>query len=337
MSERKTIRDVDDVKENTLTALNSILPQKFQHCCQQWQKRWDKCINAHGQHFEVLMHHFAEITEYSIIQKEAAKSYRTMRGRGGTDYPQSIARLTVGRTAIQFSLFQNYEMPEFTNRDYLDMIQAAEEIRNSKELLARILHNWTRRCESWTHADGSSNRTKVWQWVPPFPLISNIYMEYFEELALSTASHKPILWLRYVDDTFIIWPHSPQLFDGFLIHLNSLRPSIQFTMELEKDNCLPFLDVLVTRDQDKLATTVYRKSTHTGRYLHFQSNHPTHVKRGIISTLLNRANYICNKESDLQNEVQSLTNTFVTNGYPQEFIKKAISHNQENKSDPPAP
>ncbi|KAJ4426021.1 hypothetical protein ANN_27648 [Periplaneta americana] len=42
---------------------------------------------------------------------------------------------------------------------------------------------------------------------PLSSLISNIYMEYFEELALSTASHKPTLWLRYVDDTFIIWPH----------------------------------------------------------------------------------------------------------------------------------
>ncbi|KAJ4430821.1 hypothetical protein ANN_19412 [Periplaneta americana] len=63
-------------------------------------------------------------------------------------------KCAVGRSAIQFSLFQNYEMPEFTNREYLDMIQAAEEIRNSEELLARVRHNWTRRCESCTHADG---------------------------------------------------------------------------------------------------------------------------------------------------------------------------------------
>ncbi|KAJ4432985.1 hypothetical protein ANN_15242 [Periplaneta americana] len=144
----------------------------------------------------------------------------------------------------------------------------------------------------------------------PLPLISNIYMEHFEEMSLSTASHKPTLWLRYVDDTFIIWPQGAQLMDGFLKHLNSLRPSIQFMMEAEQNKCILFLDVLVTRDQEKLATTVYRKSTHTGRYLHFESNHPTHIKRGIISTLHNRATSICNKESDLQDEVQSLTNTF---------------------------
>jgi hypothetical protein len=49
---RKRFRDVDEVKENTLKALNSIQPQKFQHCFEQWQKRWDKCINGHGQYFE---------------------------------------------------------------------------------------------------------------------------------------------------------------------------------------------------------------------------------------------------------------------------------------------
>ncbi|KAJ4438304.1 hypothetical protein ANN_14243 [Periplaneta americana] len=69
---------------------------------------------------------------------------------GGNEPPGSLKAI-FGRTAIQFSLFQNYEMPEFTNREYLDMIQAAEEIRNSEEL---IRHNWTRRYESCMHADG---------------------------------------------------------------------------------------------------------------------------------------------------------------------------------------
>jgi hypothetical protein len=44
--------DVAEVKENTLTALNSIQPQEFQHCFEHWKYRWDKCINAHGQYFE---------------------------------------------------------------------------------------------------------------------------------------------------------------------------------------------------------------------------------------------------------------------------------------------
>jgi hypothetical protein len=35
------------------------------------------------------------------------------------------------------------------------------------------------------------------------PIVSNI-MEHFEKLALDSAQHKPSLWLRYVDDTFVV-------------------------------------------------------------------------------------------------------------------------------------
>jgi hypothetical protein len=78
-------------------------------------------------------------------------------------------------------------------------------------------------------------------------VFSNIFMEHFEKLALETAVFKPAIWLRYVDDTFVVWPHGPSRLQEFLRHLNSVRPTIQFTMEVETNNNLPFLDVLVTR------------------------------------------------------------------------------------------
>ena len=76
--------------------------------------------------------------------------------------------------------------------------------------------------------------------------------------------------------------------DELLSHLNSIRPTIKFTMELEEGGSLPFLDTRVTRVANgKLDITVYRKQTHTDRYLHFKSHHPTHVKRGTVRCLYN--------------------------------------------------
>jgi hypothetical protein len=65
------------------------------------------------------------------------------------------------------------------------------------------------------------------------PVICNICMEHFEKLALDSAQYKPLLWLLYVDDIFVVWLHGLDWLHNFLNHLNSLRPSIQFTMEIE--------------------------------------------------------------------------------------------------------
>ena len=65
------------------------------------------------------------------------------------------------------------------------------------------------------------------------------------------------MWLRYVDNT-LIQENVQKLLD----HVNSIQPSIQFTMEKEKDNKLLFLDVLVTRTETEqgLRSSVYFRS-----------------------------------------------------------------------------
>jgi hypothetical protein len=67
-----------------------------------------------------------------------------------------------------------------------------------------------------------------------------------------------------VDDTFVVWPHGQDSLHEFLQYLNQQHSSIKFTMEQEHSGKLPFLDVLITRNQDgTLHHTIYRKPTHT--------------------------------------------------------------------------
>ena len=49
---------------------------------------------------------------------------------------------------------------------------------------------------------------------PVSSIVANIYMEAFEDRALSTALHPPNIWKRYVDDTFVIQLESQR--DEFL-------------------------------------------------------------------------------------------------------------------------
>jgi hypothetical protein len=90
----------------------------------------------------------------------------------------------------------------------------------------------------------------VWPKVRHYPVIADFFMEHFKETALEGATHKLLSWLRYVDDTFVIWPHGPGKLSVFLDHLNSIHESIQFTMETERDGHLLFLDVDIHLEPD---------------------------------------------------------------------------------------
>ena len=72
-----------------------------------------------------------------------------------------------------------------------------------------------------------------------------------------------------------------------LSHLNSVEPSIQFTLEREKDRHLPSLDLNVSRGvQGNLETSVYRKPTHTDKYLPFDSHHPICHKKAVANMVM---------------------------------------------------
>ena len=90
---------------------------------------------------------------------------------------------------------------------------------------------------------------------------------------------------------------------------------------------LAFLDVLVVRNEDgSFTTTVYRKPTHSDRYLHWTSNHHVKDKLSGIRTLvyLYHATHYCSTASLKMAELAHLRKTFADNGYPEEFVEIAL-------------
>ncbi|XP_077546863.1 uncharacterized protein LOC144159322 [Haemaphysalis longicornis] len=112
---------------------------------------------------------------------------------------------------------------------------------------------------------------------------ANLTTEALEQRALASFAPSSKVLLRYIDDCFCITRKDEV--SKFLDHLNSLERAIQFTLEEEVDGKLPFLDVLVSRQVQRLSFSVYRKDTHIGRYLNFGSMHPAAHKQAVVSTL----------------------------------------------------
>ena len=102
---------------------------------------------------------------------------------------------------------------------------------------------------------------------PVSPIVANLYMDYFEQKALSTAPTPQVfgrgMWMTCVSSTEEI--HKQE----FLQHINSVDPAIQFTVENnEKDGAIPFFDTIVKPEADgTLSITVYRKPTNIDQYL----------------------------------------------------------------------
>ena len=131
-------------------------------------------------------------------------------------------------------------------------------------------------------------------------------MEEFEKKAIDNYHLKPKLWLRHVDDIFMVWPHGRDALEEFITYLDGIHPKIKFSREMETNNRISFLDVdLYRNNRGSFTTKVFRKKTHTNRYLHFESFGPLCVKKGVLKTLAIRAKTVCSNET-LQEEMNLL-------------------------------
>ena len=145
--------------------------------------------------------------------------------------------------------------------------------------------------------------------------VANLVKEDVENRALETFDIQLPFWKRFVDDTCTVVPRD-RVYD-LLNHLNNTEESIQFTCETESNGCLPFLDVLISHQSDgSIQTSVYRKGTHTDRYLDYDSHHPLSHKKSVASTLMNRAHTHSSRTSSRNKEVRHVGNALRMNGYP---------------------
>ncbi|GFO29195.1 hypothetical protein PoB_005570000 [Plakobranchus ocellatus] len=61
------------------------------------------------------------------------------------------------------------------------------------------------------------------------PRYANLLMGELEDKLLASAATKPKIWLRYIDDIFLIWTHGRSNLDTFIAHANNFHPSIKFS------------------------------------------------------------------------------------------------------------
>ena len=124
---------------------------------------------------------------------------------------------------------------------------------------------------------------------PLRPTFANAFLCHFDKQWLSDCLQDfcPNIYRRYVDDIFVTFNSYEQL-KKFVEYMSTKHPNIKFTFEHEHNNSFSFLDVKICRENNKLTTSVYRKSTSSGGFTNFESFLPTVYKFGLVYTLLHR-------------------------------------------------
>ena len=124
-----------------------------------------------------------------------------------------------------------------------------------------------------------TSRCTALQWSPQYLWLSPIWWHGWESLG-------DLLQIPMFLEVLCWWHLPKNLVGPFLDHLNSIEPSIKFTVEKKKDGQLAFLDVQLCReDVGTVSTFVYRNATHTNKYLSFRSHHPMAHKVAVVRTL----------------------------------------------------
>ena len=125
-----------------------------------------------------------------------------------------------------------------------------------------------------------------------------------ETRVIPTLGNMVLNWKSFVDDTIGYVKNGS--IDIILSKLNSFHPNIQFTYEIEKENKLPFSDVLLIRNGNFVKTEVYRKPTNNYIHLNWNLFAPNTCKRRTLRTLIKRAYLIGLSEKHLADELKHL-------------------------------
>ena len=124
---------------------------------------------------------------------------------------------------------------------------------------------------------------------PIGPTLTNVFVYYHEKIWLQNcpSKFKPVIYRRYVDDTFLLFRLKHHI-EKFRNYFSRQHKNIRFTSETENENSMSLLDIKISRDSNKFTTSVYRKLTFGRVFTNFGSFIPNSYEYNLLFTLLHR-------------------------------------------------
>ena len=140
-----------------------------------------------------------------------------------------------------------------------------------------------------------------------------------ERMLSSYTGIKPDLYKRYMDDVAGAASCSEEDLRQFLEFASSFHPNLEYTWSVSTDK-LPFLDICMEAQANRIATSIHYKATDSHSYLNFSSSHPYSCKSSIPYSQFLRLRKICSDDTDFDIEAAKMETFFAARGYPNDLI-----------------
>jgi hypothetical protein len=157
---------------------------------------------------------------------------------------------------------------------------------------------------------------------PVPPIIATLFVGFYEETSIIPIFSANIrLYLRYLDDIFIVWNHrqDPFSFNKFRAKLRQI-PGLSWTFEKHPTEAT-FLDLCVYRHQHRYFTRTHQKALNLYLYPVANSAHPPGVQSGMIYGLILKYYQQNSDSKEFYNIVKLFYLRLLARGYKASYLK----------------
>ena len=92
-------------------------------------------------------------------------------------------------------------------------------------------------------------------------IFTEIYLQHTKNIKIIAilSEHHIRGYFHYIDDILIVYKNDTSNIYDVLDILNSIIPTMKFTMENEKENKINFVDITISKEESNISFSIYRK------------------------------------------------------------------------------
>ena len=171
---------------------------------------------------------------------------------------------------------------------------------------------------------------------------ANLFMGKFEQEMIAEFEHKhkmkPRMWIRYIDDIFVVCEGKKEDLQKFLAFANNYAQNAGFSSSIKfkqiYGKSVDFLDTTVyVQPSGQLATTLYTKPTASYNYLHQNLYHASHVKNALPKSQFLRIRRICTSLTDYDTHASRFIQYFIKRKYNKAQVEQKYEEVRAMKRD----